>query len=85
MSGDVLAFLKTHLIAPGSTVTTEPTIFVATGNVLVSTTLIEPPANGVALICESLKVKGFGTVPAGLEGVASFAAGGAGAQILRQL
>lgn len=37
---------------------------------------MEPPARGVAAICDMWKVKGFGTVPSGLSGTTALAAGG---------
>jgi len=64
-------------MAPGSTVTREPTMFFETGKFDVSKTLIEPPLKGVALSADSLYVNGLGTVPAGPEGSGSLAEGGA--------
>ena len=65
----------THLIPPGSTLTSTPTIDSATVKTLVSNTFIEPPLSGVAGFCESLYVNGFGTVPAGSEGATSVVGG----------
>lgn len=45
---------KPYLIAPGSTVTKDPTMFLATGKFLVSKTLTDPPLKGVAVSAESL-------------------------------
>ena len=55
----------THLIAPGSTVTSATEMPVAIVNTLESAILTDPPARGVALTWESAYVYGLGTWPCG--------------------
>lgn len=65
-----------HLIAPGSTVTSATTISDDTAKFRVSAILIDPPESGVAGTLDRWNVNGMGTVPSGLVGTVAFGAGG---------
>lgn len=67
---------ESHLIAPGSTVTSATTISDDTAKFLVSAILIDPPESGVAGTLDRWNVNGMGTVPSGLVGAVAFGAGG---------